>query len=199
MARKKKSEETIDEVEEIGKGLDSLAEDHVFEDEDEDEETEGFGEEPDFISEEDFEEEEVEFDDDIDFGDDVDFVDVLEDDLVDDIDGVLVDDEVDDEEEDLESDDDESSLEDSSESDDDEDDFDDVDEDEVEASLDDILRERLVVIDDDDDDLEADDRGETITRVLPRQPDEFVCQSCFLVKKRSQLADPKRSFCRDCV
>lgn len=30
-------------------------------------------------------------------------------------------------------------------------------------------------------------------------PGEFVCQSCFLVKRRSQLADPVRMICRDCA
>jgi hypothetical protein len=35
--------------------------------------------------------------------------------------------------------------------------------------------------------------------VLPKQPGEFVCQSCFLVKHPSQLADPKAQLCRDCV
>lgn len=29
--------------------------------------------------------------------------------------------------------------------------------------------------------------------------DEFVCQSCFLLKRTSQLADRKRRYCRDCV
>jgi hypothetical protein len=32
-----------------------------------------------------------------------------------------------------------------------------------------------------------------------RLGDEFQCQSCFLVKKTSQLADKKRQYCRDCV
>jgi hypothetical protein len=29
--------------------------------------------------------------------------------------------------------------------------------------------------------------------------DEFVCASCFLVKRTTQLADKRRSLCRDCV
>ena len=29
--------------------------------------------------------------------------------------------------------------------------------------------------------------------------DEFTCQSCFLVKRRAQLADPKRMYCVDCA
>ncbi|MHB1487846.1 MAG: DUF4193 family protein [Acidimicrobiales bacterium] len=87
--------------------------------------------------------------------------------------------------------------------DDEEDDDDDeevIDED-VEASLDVILKERLVVDDDEDEDevIEADDRSDSVTKVLPKQPDEFVCQSCFLVKHPSQLADPGQMLCRDCV
>ena len=85
-----------------------------------------------------------------------------------------------------------------------EDDEEDEDEDDVEASLDDILKERLVVDDEDEEDEDEeyddlDDRADIALRVLPKQPDEFVCQSCFLVKNRSQVADKDRMFCRDCV
>ncbi|MGI8491913.1 MAG: DUF4193 family protein [Acidimicrobiales bacterium] len=83
------------------------------------------------------------------------------------------------------------------------DDDDDEDSDDVEASLDVILKERMVVADDDDDEEDdtpdGDERGESPLKVLPKQPGEFVCQSCFLVKHPSQLSDPKRQFCRDCV
>ena len=82
-------------------------------------------------------------------------------------------------------------------------DEDEIDEEDVEASLDVILKERLVVVDDEPDDDEegtdVDDRTETGERVLPKQPDEFVCRSCFLVKHPSQLADKTRMLCRDCV
>ncbi len=90
-------------------------------------------------------------------------------------------------------------------------DYEDEDEengDDVEASLDVILKSRLVVSGDDDDEdeedeeeeeAEGDERGDTATRVLPKQPGEFVCQSCFLVKHQSQLADKERQLCRDCV
>jgi hypothetical protein len=45
-----------------------------------------------------------------------------------------------------------------------------------------------------------EERVETLAvKVVPQQPTEFVCKSCFLVKHRSQLADKKRLFCRDCV
>lgn len=71
----------------------------------------------------------------------------------------------------------------------------------VEASLDVILKERLVVEDEPEDDeiADVDDRAEPTERVRPKQPDEFVCRSCFLVKHPSQLADKKRMLCRDCV
>ena len=82
-------------------------------------------------------------------------------------------------------------------------DEDDIDEEDVEASLDVILKERLVVVDDEPDDDEegsdVEDRTEAGERVLPKQPDEFVCRSCFLVKHPSQLADAKKMLCRDCV
>lgn len=48
--------------------------------------------------------------------------------------------------------------------------------------------------------LERGEPVETVSvKVVPQQPTEFVCKSCFLVKHRSQLADKKRMFCRDCV
>ena len=65
-----------------------------------------------------------------------------------------------------------------------------------------ILKERLVVVEDEDEDEEvpdAEERAEGGTKVLPKRPGEFVCQSCFLVKHPSQLADPERQLCRDCV
>jgi hypothetical protein len=46
-------------------------------------------------------------------------------------------------------------------------------------------------------------RGETAEtvdhRVVPMQSSEFQCTNCFLVKHRSQLADPKKMRCRDCA
>ncbi len=72
--------------------------------------------------------------------------------------------------------------------------------DDVEASLDEILKEKMVVEDEpeDDDVVEDPDRNDP-DRVLPKQPDEFVCSSCFLVKHPSQLADKKKKLCRDCI
>ncbi len=46
----------------------------------------------------------------------------------------------------------------------------------------------------------GDDRVEPLAvKVVPQQPTEFVCKSCYLVKHRSQLADKRKGFCRDCV
>ena len=41
--------------------------------------------------------------------------------------------------------------------------------------------------------------AETGGRVQPKRPGEFTCQSCFLVKPPSQLADPDAMYCLDCV
>jgi hypothetical protein len=83
------------------------------------------------------------------------------------------------------------------------DDEEEPDDEDVEASLDTILKERLVVeevVEDDEDTPEPEDRGgEGVERVLPKQPGEFVCRSCFLVKHPNQLADRKKMLCRDCV
>lgn len=87
--------------------------------------------------------------------------------------------------------------------DDEEDDEDEADPDDVEASLDDILKDRLVIeeveVDDDEEQPDTDDRGSETTVVIPKRPDEFVCQSCFLVKHPSQMADSVNQLCRDCV
>jgi hypothetical protein len=46
----------------------------------------------------------------------------------------------------------------------------------------------------------ADLSGEELTvRVVPRQADEFTCNSCFLVRHRSQLANEKKMICRECA
>jgi hypothetical protein len=48
--------------------------------------------------------------------------------------------------------------------------------------------------------LTKDERLEpTETRVVPMQATEFICKRCYLVKHRSQLADKKRTLCRDCA
>ena len=87
---------------------------------------------------------------------------------------------------------------------DDDEEDDDEEGDDVEASLDVILKERLVQVDeeeeDEDEPNDPEDRAAPEgAKVLPKQPKEFVCQSCFLVKHPSQMADSKRQLCRDCV
>ena len=49
--------------------------------------------------------------------------------------------------------------------------------------------------------LGREERLETLSvKVIPKQDTEFVCRKCYLVKPiRSQLADKKRMYCRDCV
>jgi hypothetical protein len=64
------------------------------------------------------------------------------------------------------------------------DDADDADEDEVVVPL--TKEERLAA-------------DPTDSRIVPMQETEFVCKRCFLVKHRSQLADKKRTLCRDCA
>jgi hypothetical protein len=78
-----------------------------------------------------------------------------------------------------------------------------VNEDDVEADLDTILKDRLTAEtdepDEEEEDSEVDDRGEPVDRIAPKRPDEFVCQSCFLLKTPNQLADPDKMLCSDCV
>ena len=48
----------------------------------------------------------------------------------------------------------------------------------------------------------ADLSGEELTvRVLPKQPDEFTCSSCFLVQHRNRMAQQvgDRVICSDCA
>lgn len=80
---------------------------------------------------------------------------------------------------------------------------------EGDASLEDLLtkkpEEAAAAAEDDDDEsilsLGREDRIETLSvRVEPKKDTEFVCQKCYLVKPiRSQLADKKRMYCRDCA
>lgn len=56
--------------------------------------------------------------------------------------------------------------------------------------------------DDDVADFELPDTDlvgeELVVRVLPQQPDEFTCASCFLVQHRSRLAPGRDCVCTDC-
>jgi hypothetical protein len=84
-----------------------------------------------------------------------------------------------------------------------EDDDDVVDDADVELALDEVLAETIlrtsVPEDDDEAPLEVDPTLDTTEAILPKQDDEFRCQSCRLLKKTSQLADKASMLCRDCV
>jgi hypothetical protein len=82
-----------------------------------------------------------------------------------------------------------------------------------EESLDLVLLERMALVGLDGD-LEVAEEGSGLVEhslllllqndsrdlvdVARRGSDEFVCQSCFLVRKRVQLADPASMACHDC-
>ncbi len=77
------------------------------------------------------------------------------------------------------------------------------------ASLEEILtkkpEERPAPEEEDDDDtmlaIGREEPVETLAvKVVPPDPaKEFTCRKCHLVKLRSQLADKKRMYCRDCA
>jgi hypothetical protein len=74
----------------------------------------------------------------------------------------------------------------------------------AEASLDEIANKTDEAGDDSEDEgiisTGREERVETLAvKVVPKQPTEFVCKNCYLVKHRSQLADKKRMLCRDCA
>jgi len=78
--------------------------------------------------------------------------------------------------------------------------------DDVEEPLDVLLQERTAsaTLEDDEEELEeeegdGDDRVDGPARIVPRRPDEFLCQSCFLLLPLRRLADPERQFCDDCA
>ncbi len=89
------------------------------------------------------------------------------------------------------------------------DEFDDA---EVEESLDLVLLDRLALLDDGEDDGEDGDDVARVHSVLaqvhtdtidlvevaPCGPHEFVCRSCFLVRRRAQLVDARSMSCHDC-
>ena len=79
----------------------------------------------------------------------------------------------------------------------------------AEVGLDEILDERLAVEkrgagEEEEEEEEGKParrltREEDIVLVAGHGPGEFVCQSCFLVKRRELLADAAHGLCRDCV
>ena len=75
----------------------------------------------------------------------------------------------------------------------------------MEASLEELLAKRTDVgaAEEEEEallDMTREERMESLSfRAVPKQPNEFVCASCFLVKHQSQLADASKNLCRDCV
>ena len=70
--------------------------------------------------------------------------------------------------------------------------------DEAEESLD-VLLAREVGEDDGLVRLDDEPRDGLVSVTTPIGADEFTCQSCFLVKRRAQLADEKQMICLDCA
>ena len=111
----------------------------------------------------------------------------------------------DDEDLDLELDDD-LEVDDIPDEDDDADDADDDDDDDDEEVADEDAEESLDVLlareqGDDDSLVRLDDepRDGLVSVIETISADEFTCTSCFLVKRRAQLADEKKMICLDCA
>ncbi len=78
----------------------------------------------------------------------------------------------------------------------------------TEASLEEILtkkpEERPAPEEEDEESILSMGRDERVeplaVKVVPPDPaKEFTCRKCYLVKHRSQLADKRRMYCRDCA
>jgi hypothetical protein len=78
-----------------------------------------------------------------------------------------------------------------------------IDDADVELALDEVLAETIrrtsTPEDDDETPIDNDPLVDPLEAILPKQDDEFRCKSCRLLKKMSQLADPAKTLCRDCV
>ena len=71
-----------------------------------------------------------------------------------------------------------------------------------EPALDEVLAgtiRRTSTPEDDDEIVEVDTTIDPAETILPKQDDEFRCDSCRLLKKMSQLSDKDKMLCRDCV
>jgi hypothetical protein len=147
------------------------------------------------------EDDDLEIDDD-DIEPDIDAEDLDEDDLEVDLEADIEDPELDD----LEADVDVVGF---GDDDDDDDDDDDQDEETTEA-LEELESQELQLLDEEkDDNLLVDEvemlrsiRREELTMNVDAQSkraDEFVCQSCFMLKRTSQLANKRKQLCADCA
>jgi hypothetical protein len=76
---------------------------------------------------------------------------------------------------------------------------DEVEDEEEEESLDVLLARDQALDEDDLIKLDDEPRDGLATSPDPIGAGEFTCRSCFLVKRRAQLADEKKLICLDCV
>jgi hypothetical protein len=139
--------------------------------------------------------------DDADVEPDIDAEDLDEDDLEVDIDTDIEDPELDDFEEDVDA---------VGFGDDDDDDDDEEEDEETTEALEELESQELQLLDEEkDDNLLVDEvevlraiRREELTMNVDAQlkrADEFVCQSCFMLKRTSQLANKRKQLCADCA
>jgi hypothetical protein len=141
--------------------------------------------------------------------------DVVEVDEIDDVDEDALDDDIEEtvletvieeefEEDDIDVDDDDA------DDDDDDDDDDDEHDDETAEALEELENQELQLLDEEANEAMLVDeaaelramRREELTLNVDAQSqkdDEFVCQSCFMVKRTSQLANKRKMICFDCV
>lgn len=93
---------------------------------------------------------------------------------------------------------------------DDDDESDDDHDEETAEALEELESEELKLTEDEESEaLLVDEvkelramRREELTMNVDAQgqkPDEFVCQSCFMVKRMSQMANKRKMICQDCV
>ena len=78
--------------------------------------------------------------------------------------------------------------------------LDELEAEELEMLTEDETNETLVI--DEEAEMRAIRRAEIsmdVESVDEAAPDEFVCTSCFLVKRSSQLANKRKKICRDCA
>lgn len=139
--------------------------------------------------------------DDADVEPDIDAEDLDEDDLEVDLEDDIEDPDLDDVEEDVDA---------VGFGDDDDDDDDDEQDEETTEALEELESQELQLLDEEkDDNLLVDEvevlraiRREELTMNVDAQSqrsDEFVCQSCFMLKRTSQLANKRKQLCADCA
>ena len=75
----------------------------------------------------------------------------------------------------------------------------------VETSFEELAKRAEGAEEEDEDEVlldlgRGDETSESLVeKVIPPQPNEFTCRSCYLLKHQSQLVDKKKMLCRDCA